>query len=206
MCKGVSIIIHCNVVRDFIPQYVKGTLSEESKDFINNHLRECPECKKLFNSKILNKTQNCTDSLSEIIKKERKKIIIRFSIAIVSVIIVLFAVFAYSFGVEGNTWFTEITLESNEVYENHPEMDEIEAASKAIIEHFRNNYGGCVLLTVDYKADDDYDPLNKQIGFYVRYYNPNGHKYGSGFKYNSYYWDVEYNKKNDEWQYGGSVP
>lgn len=74
MCKGVSIIIHCNVVRDFIPQYVKGTLSEESKDFIDNHLREYSECKKLFNSKILNKTQNSTDSLSEIIKKERKKL------------------------------------------------------------------------------------------------------------------------------------
>lgn len=40
--------MNCNIVKDLIPLYIDGCCSEESERVIEEHLKDCSECKKLF--------------------------------------------------------------------------------------------------------------------------------------------------------------
>lgn len=40
--------MNCNIVRDLIPLYIDGCCSEESKKAVEEHMKECDDCKKLF--------------------------------------------------------------------------------------------------------------------------------------------------------------
>ena len=37
--------ITCNVIRDMLPLYVENVLSEDSVNLVDEHVKECPECK-----------------------------------------------------------------------------------------------------------------------------------------------------------------
>ena len=40
--------MNCNIVKDLIPLYIDGCCSEESDRVVEEHLKDCSECKKLF--------------------------------------------------------------------------------------------------------------------------------------------------------------
>lgn len=40
--------MNCNIVKDLIPLYIDGCCSEESKSVVEEHIKACDECKKLF--------------------------------------------------------------------------------------------------------------------------------------------------------------
>ena len=40
--------MNCNIVKDLIPLYIDGCCSEESERVVEEHLKDCSECKKLF--------------------------------------------------------------------------------------------------------------------------------------------------------------
>lgn len=40
--------MNCNIVKDLIPLYIDGCCSEESKKVVEDHIRECDDCKKLL--------------------------------------------------------------------------------------------------------------------------------------------------------------
>lgn len=40
--------MNCNIVKDLIPLYIDGCCSEESERAVEEHLKDCSECKKLF--------------------------------------------------------------------------------------------------------------------------------------------------------------
>lgn len=40
--------MNCNIVKDLIPLYIDGCCSEESKSIVEEHIKVCDECKKLF--------------------------------------------------------------------------------------------------------------------------------------------------------------
>lgn len=40
--------MNCNIVKDLIPLYIDGCCSEESKSVVEEHIKVCDECKKLF--------------------------------------------------------------------------------------------------------------------------------------------------------------
>ncbi len=37
--------IHCRVIRDLLPLYVEGLASPESRELVEQHLTDCPECR-----------------------------------------------------------------------------------------------------------------------------------------------------------------
>lgn len=41
-------IISCRIIEDLIPSYVDEVLSENVKTAVEDHLRECPKCRKLL--------------------------------------------------------------------------------------------------------------------------------------------------------------
>ena len=38
----------CSLIRDLLPLYVEQMVSEESKKIIEEHLAQCPSCKKVY--------------------------------------------------------------------------------------------------------------------------------------------------------------
>ena len=40
--------MNCDIVKDLIPLYIDGCCSEESEKMVEEHIRECDDCKKLF--------------------------------------------------------------------------------------------------------------------------------------------------------------
>lgn len=40
----------CNIVRDLLPLYVENMASEETREFVEAHLSNCPECNEIYDS------------------------------------------------------------------------------------------------------------------------------------------------------------
>jgi hypothetical protein len=41
-------MIKCDVIRDLIPLYIDGIASEDSRDLIDEHVKDCPACEKVM--------------------------------------------------------------------------------------------------------------------------------------------------------------
>ncbi len=93
----------CNIVRDLLPLYVEDIVSEDTKQFVNEHLSECDDCKKelnLLKSDIfINENETETDASTEIMKKIRfginKKRIFTAILSSVLSFIIAILLFAY---------------------------------------------------------------------------------------------------------------
>ena len=38
----------CKIVQDLLPNYIENLTNEETNKFIDEHLKECNECQKIF--------------------------------------------------------------------------------------------------------------------------------------------------------------
>lgn len=76
---------NCNIVKDLIPLYKENLLSEESKTFVEDHLKSCSECENLLKDQIEIKRTNTKplDFVEKRIKKESRY----FTLAMVSLIV-----------------------------------------------------------------------------------------------------------------------
>lgn len=93
---------NCKIVQDLMPSYLENLLSDESKNFVNNHISTCNNCKtylSLISGNISNdKEDENTDNDMNIdyLKKYRKKMTILKSvllIVVIGIIAILISVF-----------------------------------------------------------------------------------------------------------------
>lgn len=40
--------INCNIIKDLLPSYIDDLCSTESKQLVEEHFKECTDCKKLY--------------------------------------------------------------------------------------------------------------------------------------------------------------
>lgn len=84
----------CDIVKDLLFSYDEGSLSNTSKEFVENHLKNCDNCKNILDE--LNKQNNTNYNLNEIdfLKKIRKKINKRnILLAITSIFLIIIIIF-----------------------------------------------------------------------------------------------------------------
>ena len=86
----------CEIVRDLLPNYIENLVGNQTKDFIETHIKECPECKEILNNMQGNMIQEIDTSFLEEqaeihqIKKYRKKMaILKISISVFLIAIIL---------------------------------------------------------------------------------------------------------------------
>lgn len=83
----------CNLIEDLLPLYVEGDVSDDTKEIVKEHLKECEDCRLLLKeySKEEIKIENFEDTLP---KPNTFKVLIkrlrRWSVAIVAIILTLF--------------------------------------------------------------------------------------------------------------------
>lgn len=65
---------NCEIIQDLLPLYVDDVLSEESKKFVDEHLRECEQCQEMLKQMNNELKIPSLQSDKEVIKKLKKKI------------------------------------------------------------------------------------------------------------------------------------
>ena len=85
----------CKIVEDLLPAYIDNLLSEESKTFVENHLKTCEACQKAYTemtSEIQKEEIQNTENI-KIIKKYKRKIKTLKVFVILAILILLATVF-----------------------------------------------------------------------------------------------------------------
>lgn len=104
---------NCEIIRDILPLYVDSACSAESRGFIEDHIKECEECKKLLKlmqeEEYIPKTESVSEDKGvEILKKVNKKIV-RKQIIIAAITAIIF----------GGIWAYFFIFETNNPYKNN---------------------------------------------------------------------------------------
>lgn len=84
---------NCKIVQDLLPNYIENLTNEETNNFIEEHLRECPECQKVLENMQKEIKVNATkrdDREVKYIKKYNKKLkIFKYALLIIILIYVI---------------------------------------------------------------------------------------------------------------------
>lgn len=93
----------CSIVKDLLPLYLEGMVNEDTSSFVEEHLKNCPECNELFNTLKENNDNNTNvveNSLDdgEVIKKVKRKLKKKNLLSnILSVLLTFGIIFGFSF-------------------------------------------------------------------------------------------------------------
>ena len=147
----------CEVVKDLLPGYIAGIISNDTEEAINEHIDNCENCKKMLDrmKSSLPNTSNDSDEKIEIdyLKKHNKKMRILKNLIL---FIILFVV-VFSFGI-----IIKYNYISNIMQKVSNNIKEVEK---------QNNY--VVTITehgIDYEREKDYTYITKH------YYKDNKYK------------------------------
>ena len=171
----------CSVVKDLIPLYAEGLVSEETKEFIYEHCQSCENCRKLL--EILAKSYNEQETndnkkekiWSEIASKERKKKKKKYlTLSLASVILVTLVVLSFIFlpkplqkiYYENQTTQYDFTFSAQTLAKTGFTENDIHAASEAVKKFFEEHSDDRKLLCLAYDEKETTDE-NKIV------YNPN---------------------------------
>jgi len=122
--------ITCDVAKDIIPLCVDGVCSEDSKQLVENHIKECTSCKKLWDSycnpsitdKIKeNNAETFKDLALKVKKKNRRKTIFIVLGAVCTSIIAMICFGLIILGLLslGNENYTTIEVSNYGIHEGH---------------------------------------------------------------------------------------
>ena len=75
---------NCNIVKDLIPLYKEDLLSDESKIFVENHLKTCRDCENLLKDQI--KIENTEIKPLDFVEKKIKKETRYFTLAVLALL------------------------------------------------------------------------------------------------------------------------
>lgn len=83
----------CSFIQDLLPLYVEGLISEESKNVIDNHIKNCVECSEIIeniksDNRLFSEDDNCkehenSDREIKCIKKIKRRIVRNIIIAVI---------------------------------------------------------------------------------------------------------------------------
>lgn len=118
--------INCNIIKDILPLYVDGVVSDDTKEMVEEHLEHCEECKKevgLMNQELYIPAEKEVSIIKNFKSKWRKK---KFIISVVSILLtglILFGTFAFIFHYDRVVPYAEslikIETQDNDILVSH---------------------------------------------------------------------------------------
>ena len=86
---------NCEIVKDLLPSYIEGILSEETKKFVEEHINNCPKCKLMLEKMKKNEINNKIDPNDQIeidhLKKYRRKMkSLKIALFVIILLVILF--------------------------------------------------------------------------------------------------------------------
>ena len=106
----------CKIVQDLLPAYIDNVLSEETKLYVEEHLKSCDECKKVYDEMNfdLQKEDVKNTEIVKTIKKYKRKIVtlkVFVIIVILAIIITITSIIGFRFYVVKNTLIKNINYD-----------------------------------------------------------------------------------------------
>ena len=106
----------CKIVQDLLPAYIDNVLSEETKLYVEEHLKSCDECKKVYDEMNfdLQKEDVKNTEIVKTIKKYKRKIVtlkVFVIIVILAIIITIISIIGFRFYVVKNTLIKNINYD-----------------------------------------------------------------------------------------------
>lgn len=92
--------INCNIIRDVLPLYVDGVVSDDTKEMVEEHLEHCEECRQeaeLMKQEVYLPVVKETSLIKNLKKKWRNKKLIISGLSILLTGLILFGAFTYVF-------------------------------------------------------------------------------------------------------------
>lgn len=128
---------NCKLIRDLLPSYLDHVTSEDTSKFVEEHLKECKECKKFFdemNSEVDKEKVKDIEIVKEIKKYKRKIFRLKFFVAFVLVVILgtVFGNLGYKYYIVKNS--IDKSIINGEFY--NYKIDEFDES----IERYEDNY------------------------------------------------------------------
>ena len=90
---------NCKLVKDLLPSYIDDVTSKETKEFIEEHLKECKDCKKHLdemNSELDKEKVKDIETVKEIKKYKRKIFTLKF--LVIAVVLIIVGTVAHNLG------------------------------------------------------------------------------------------------------------
>ena len=125
----------CKIVQDLLPNYLEKVTNEETNEFIKEHIVECKECEKIYQSMKQDLKVNTFDSEETINYMKRFKTKLKLLRNILLIIIVIFLI------IVGRKAFILAKLfnTSNKLYDKN-NYEEIQIGESGWIQNDLNNY------------------------------------------------------------------
>lgn len=129
----------CEIIKDLMPNYIEDVISKETKEFVENHIRKCSNCKKILDELQKEKMkENSKDNLNEFseinyLKKYNTKVNI-FKFVAIFLIIAIISMWGYIF------YRNYCNKKNYEYAYNHYEnVHNIVATARENVEKFKEN-------------------------------------------------------------------
>ena len=140
---------NCNIVRDLLPLYVEKMLSADSQAFVEEHLKDCEDCRKELESlkqgdSSVSMVKDHTDEAIPI-KKVKKKLSKKKAITIITAVVLTLAAVIVFTSVKPIT----VDYKNSDIYS----QEEIKSAVECVKDDFKSLHG-CKLYSLSYAGDE----------------------------------------------------
>ena len=79
----------CEIVRDLMPNYIENQISDKAKEFVEEHLVSCKECKEIVNTLQVENQETSEDREIDFLKKYNRKMNILKIVASILIVVIV---------------------------------------------------------------------------------------------------------------------
>ncbi|MFB0919615.1 MAG: zf-HC2 domain-containing protein [Oscillospiraceae bacterium] len=161
----------CYVVRDLLPSYIDGLVSDETKKDVGEHLENCVDCRTLceqMKTPIVPEAVNTDGKEINFLKKIKKRTI-RNIVLIITALVIGFGVLAWIFAI-GTVVKSGDVLANTEFQYNTVYIDNIPKLTKEWVIHFELTNGKALKADTEYLFGTDENGLKSVKGCIITLY------------------------------------
>ena len=161
----------CYIVKDILPSYIDGLVSDETKKDVDEHLEECGACRTLYEqmkSPIAPETTKTDEKEVNFLRKIKKRTIRNIAV-IFAALVVVFSGLAWVFAI-GTTAKSEDVKVSTEFQYNTMYVDNIPQLTKEWVIHFELTDGKALKADTEYLFATDENGVKYVTGCIITLY------------------------------------
>lgn len=199
----------CDIVKDLIPLYLDDVASEGSRELVENHIKNCKECKHeidiskspILRDKEIENSVKYIKAFKENKKRQKRAFYIENGIYIFVALFVIFMIsYIYRHVFLGDVYHVKVEIGSSKEYSK----SELKEASEAVKKYFQKHYKECKLVTLTYDEEDSGErtPAKGEIVFMAEFKtrswtNP---PFEPDRTYSGYSFTVRYDENKGKWE------
>lgn len=183
--------MNCYIVRDLLPSFVDGLVSEETKKDLGEHLEDCGDCRTMYEqmkTPIAPEAVNADGKEINFLKKIKKRTIRNIAL-IFTALVIVFGVLAWIFAI-GTVAKTEDVLAKTEIQTNTVYIDDIPKLTKEWVIHFELTNGKALKADTEHIFATDENGVEYVTGCIITLYEVQqsrllfeGNNYTFGYSY-----------------------